>query len=336
MKLVDLAKTLQAELPPVVLILSDEDLLLQQAGDIVETAALGEGGASFNRDRFRAGEEGAAGALTVARTMPMLAARRFVHLQDTQEAPSAVLEALAGYAGNPSPSTVLLVTGQKWPRSSSPDWGRRAEAAIKKVGLVVRLKQKDVDPRRFAVDTARELGCALGSREARLLVELVGQDLGSLRRELEKVALYIGGSGPIATEVLEEVCSALAEQQVWALTDALLKGDASAALAASHRLLEDADSSHNPHVLLSMITWQVRQLLQLQSCLAAGRDPGSAGLRVPRFKLDGMTRALRRRPLAPARILRRLADANLDMNSHRAGDRRSFEGLVLRLVADAG
>jgi len=335
MSLANLAAVLKEGHPPIVLVLSDEDLLLQQAAAMVEQAALGPGAASFNRDRFRADEDGATEALTVARTVPMLAARRFVHLQGTHVAPRPVLEALAAYAASPSPSTVLLVTGARWPKSSAPDWGRRSEAAIKKTGKVFRLKQKDVDPRRFAIDTARELGCSLGSREARMLIERVGSDLGCLRRELEKVALYMGGSGPVREEVLIEVCSALGEQQVWALTDALLKGDAASALAACQRLLDDSDNSHNPHVLLSMISWQVRQLLQLQSCLAGGRDPAGAGLRVPRFKLDNMTRALRRRPLAPATILRRLADANLAMNSHRAGDRRSFEGLVLRLVSDA-
>ena len=53
---------------------------------------------------------------------------------------------------------------------------------------------------------------------------------------------------------------------------------------------------------------------------------------MPRWKLREAERTLQRSPLDVAGVLERLAVANQGMNSHRAGDRRVFEGLLLDLL----
>ncbi len=84
---------------------------------------------------------------------------------------------------------------------------------------------------------------------------------------------------------------------------------------------------------MAMITWQIRQLLTLQDALRSGRGASSAGVRMPRWKLQAAERALRAQPLNPVETLETLARANQLMNSHRAGTRRVFEGVLLELCA---
>ena len=309
-----------------------------EAAAKVVPVALGGGLAAFNHAVYSAGAEGAEQAFAVARTLPMMGPKRVVELRQLSEARPELLRALLDYCADPCPSAVVVAWGRKWPEAvrskgsdKKVDWGRRAENAARKVGTVLRFRSKDQDPLAFAFAEAEKLGVRLDRGAGRLLVELVGRDLGRLRLELAKMADFCGQPGARVTEeVVQEVCSVVAEAVIWDLTDAIVSGRTSAALATAHRLLEDGAPSH---YLMAMVSWQLRQLLQLQSASAQGVSPKEAGIKAPPRKLQALQRVLRQRRLRPDRVFAALSAANQAMNSHRAGDRRIFEGLVLELVS---
>lgn len=316
---------LKGPLKPIYLLLGDEELLVQQAEAKLTSVALDGVMAAFNHGTWRAADEGAQECLSVARTLPMMSPRRVIVLRDMHEAPPELLEALCAYAEDPSESTVLILAGRAWPKAKGTDFGRRTENRVKKTGTVLRFKAKDSKPEDFAMQTAASLGVSLRPNQARTLVDLVGKDLGRLQRELEKTALYLGGEGEVSDAALRDVCSLLAEAEIWDLTDAIVARDADKALATAHRLLE-AGKRGEAHRLVSMITWQMRQLLQMQ---AGGQ------VRMPGWKRSKMQASLSKHPIDPAALFSRMAQANQDMNGHRAGDRRILEGLLLDLVARA-
>jgi len=335
----DLENELAHGVAPIYVFLGDEELLVEKAAQRVVEQALVGGLAAFNHTVFAGAADDAVQALAVARTLPMMGPRRVVELRHVQETSRQVLEALLDYCQEPSPSSVLVVWGRKWPDASKPpgggkavDFGRRAENAAAKVGKVLRFRARDQDPHRFATEEAERLGVRLDRGAARILVELVGRDLGRLRQELRKAADYVGEPGAVIDEaVLQDVCSLLAEAQIWDLTDAIVRGRSREALATTHRLLEDGAA---PHYLLAMVSWQLRQLLQLQSAAALGMSPRDAGVRGNPRKLQALQQVLRQRRLRPERVFASLAQANEAMNSHRAGGRRVFEGLILALLAE--
>ena len=124
-------------------------------------------------------------------------------------------------------------------------------------------------------------------------------------------------------------CSLLAEAVIWDLTDAIASRDPDRALATAHRMLEGG-ARGEAHRLIGMVSWQLRRLLQLQDAMEHG---GSVSYNLPGWKRKKIEAALRSSPLDEAAIMARVARANQDMNSHRAGDRRVFEGLLLDLVS---
>jgi len=200
---------------------------------------------------------------------------------------------------------------------------------VKKVGTVKRFKRGDRKPVAFVTDRTREAGCEVRSGAARLLVQLVGGDLDQLGHEVDKLICYIGGDGQIVESDVESCSSLTASARVWDLTDALVQQNVDRALAASHRLLEDGEA---PHRLLAMVTWQVRQLLELQDSLRRGDPKPKSWARIPHFKYEAATRLLHKQPMASARMLGELCQANHLFNRSRAGDRRVFEALIMEMV----
>ena len=326
-----LEEQLRGTIPPVLVFVGDEALLVSRAEELASAAVLDGAIASFNSTIVRAVDERASESISVARTLPMMAERRLVVVRGVEEASTELLENLLEYVKSPSESTVMLLCGLRWPKpSGGVDRGKRIEGAVKKLGGVHRFRSKDQDPVAFAVHTASEMGCALSNRDARALVEMVGGDLGRLKLEVQKLSNWLGGEGTINEEALRAVCSMLSEVEVWGLTDAIVERDVNRALATTHRLLEAGEA---PHKMMAMISWQLRQLLQLQEVMRKGVDTRSAGIRMPARKLQRAKATLQRRPLSTWAVLEALSEANERMNSFRAGGRRVLEALVLKLVA---
>jgi DNA polymerase-3 subunit delta len=317
-------------LPPVALLLGDETVARRKAEQELVAAVFGDSPPSFNLATFSA-SDGAERAVEVARTVPMMAKRRVVIVREMEAAGVELLDELLVYAAKPNPSTVLILNGVKnAPASGGVDRGRRLEGAIKKCGLVQRFKTGERDPVRFAVSSAEEAGCKIDHGAARLLVELVGSDLARIQTEMDKVIAYSDGAERIGVDAVEAVCSLVAEAAIWDLTDAVVRRDADKALSVAHRMMDTGESVHR---LIAMIAWQMRQLITLQDCMNRRINPRDAGVRMPRHKLEAAENAIRRRPIHAAQMMNQIAAANGDLNRSRAGDRRVFEGLLLKLTA---
>lgn len=319
-----------AALAPIHLLVGDVGLLVREAEERLISEAFEGRSPGFNMASFSA-DSGGWSAMDMAKTPPMMARRRVVVIRELEKASAELLDALLAYAEKPVPSTVLVLVGEKLPAAvGGVDRGRRLENKLKADGGVRRFKSADQDPAAFAISRAAEAGCTLDRRAAALLVDRVGIDLGRLDAEVDKMAAFVGGKGTISADVVEQVTSLVAEAVIWALTDAVLARDADRGLAALHRLLEDGEPSHR---LLAMVSWQVRQLLELQDSMAHNAPEPASWARTPQAKKGAARQALQQRPLSPSRLLAALARTNREMNRSPAGDRRIFEGLIMELTA---
>lgn len=285
---------------------------------------------AFNHSRARATDERASDVLSAARTLPMMADLRVVVLRDLERGDEALMVPLLDYLADPSPSTLLILVAGPFGkvRKGEKAWGTRLLNASKKAGYVEKCSSGGVDRVRFIQEHAGSMGATIERRSAELLVDRVGDDLGRLAREVEKLAIYVGNA-PIGPDDLREVCSALAEEEVWELTTGIAQRDAEIALRALHRLLEDANE---PHYLLAMVVMQLRKVLravQMVEQRKSDRDIGRE-LRL-RFHEVKRVRALAGDTRPAADLMDRLVRANRHMNSHRAGPARVLEALVVEL-----
>ncbi len=316
------------EMHPVVVMLGDEVALVDDAVAELRSQAVPGAAAAFNAAVFRAGD-GVEGALSLARTQPMMSRYRFIDVRELENASAESMLALSEYIANPSPSAVFVMRGTKLGNTKA---ARALRKAAKDARVLRSFQSKNQRPEQLAIERARAGGCTLEMSAARRLVELTGKNTARLRMEVDKLVCAVGGEGAIGVRVVEDACSLVAEAVVWELTDAIVARDSSRALAACERLLGGGNTSRSTHQLLSMVAWQMRELLSLQEAIRSGTPPPGRWRRSPGDKLRAATATLRRRPIDPARVTRQLARANHALNRSRASDQFVFEGLVLEMT----
>lgn len=336
MSLKTLASQVRGDLAPLYVVLADAAPLRDRALKLVVDAALQRVQTpAFNHDRFRAADPGAEAAFVAARTLPVMSPLRLVEVRDLSEGSTAFFEALVAYVTDPSPDSVVVVAGSGFPKveKGGSNWSARVKAALKKGGRgqLVQIGDREIAPAAFASQVAKGLGKELGRREAKLLVDTLGQSLGQIEQEVRKLAVFVGEASTISAADVEQSTANLAEAVGWDLTAGLASRDAAQTLEALHRLQEGGD---DPRKLLGLISWQMRELARAARLVRAGASDGQVTKEV-RMRSDVLRRI--RPTLASgfpdaADLLRRLATANRYMNSHRADPGRILEGMVLEML----
>lgn len=336
MSLKTLAKQVQSELGPVYIVLAEAAPLRDRGMKLVVDAALAQVQTpAFNHDRFRASDPGAENAFTAARTLPVMSPKRLVEVRDLSEGPTAFYEALVAYIADPSPDTVVVMSGTGFPKveKGGSNWSARVKGAIKK-GAPVQLEalgDREIAPAAFATQVAKSVGKTLGRNEAKILVETLGGELGQIEQEVRKLAIFVGEADTIRADDIASATANLAEAVSWDLTAGLASRNRGLTLEALHRLQEGGD---DPRKLLGLVSWQMRDLLRASRMVQAGLsdDQITRQMRIRSDVLRRIRPTLRSGFPEAADLLRRLATANRYMNSHRANPGRILEGMVLEML----
>ncbi len=179
---------------------------------------------------------------------------------------------------------------------------------------------------------AERYGLSLQARAVAALSGLVGNQLGTLDSELQKLAAYANGQQVSEAEV-RELVSLARDPSVFAMADAVIEGRARDAVDLLHRLLAEGEP---PQRLLAMIARQYRMLLLAKELLERRvRAPEiSARLQVQGFVIQ---RLLQQAPLYTVDRLRRayrmLLDADLSVKRGIQNDEAALELLIFELAA---
>jgi len=232
-----------------------------------------------------------------------------VIVRDADAFVSAHRQKLESYVESPSPSSVLILMVLSW----RANW--KLSKLVSKVGQAIDCSAPDerTIPRRL-VEAAAQRGKKIARDAAELLVELVGADLAALDGEIEKLATYVGRTETITAEDVSSLVAATAAPAAFAMTDALVAGDAAAALKALDGMLARRGDEF---AALGRIAAHLRRALRCQHLTAAGRPPEEAlNPRMPYRAKNAFLAMLRRRDLRALEAdFRRLIRTDLTLKS---------------------
>ncbi len=329
-------------LSPVYLFVGDERLLRDRAIDAIRAAALGSGIAAFNEDKLTAGETTVDCIVSAARTVPMMAPKRFVFVRslerwDKQKADGdddpeddgggTPLDELHEYAKAPVDSTCLVLVATKL------DGRRRLVALARKQGFLVECNPLEPNETvEFVIDSCAERGHEIDRETAALVAELVGPELSPILDAVERLSLFVGGKNPVDDEAVRQCVTRVRAADTWAVVGAVQKRDVAAALAT---LKEAYDPRDRGLPMLGAIAWSIRQLAKYKCALDEGAGPGEAARRAAAFSpsraRELATRAKALRPRELERWLTVLAETDLALKGSKRAPDAVLEDMVTRL-----
>ncbi|OAT82318.1 DNA polymerase III subunit delta [Desulfotomaculum copahuensis] len=278
----DLLKNLErGEIAPVYLFYGEEGYLRAQGEMRFRQALQPAELADFNLDLLDGEVASGLEIVSRAETPPFMAARRLVVVRharfftgqgksksaaDGEDEPvnlSPGEQALLDYLKDPLPTTCLILnTGYP------VDKRRRLFKAVKNAGQVVEftpLTPRDIT--RWLSKQARQAGLAIEPEAAALLIERVGRSLFLLASEMEKLTAFAAGGKTISVEDVRRITVPRAEENIFAVVDAIGERRPARALDGIRELL--AAGQPGP-VIVAMIARQFRLLLQAIELREAG------------------------------------------------------------------
>lgn len=314
-------------LAPVYLVHGPEQLLREEALAAIVRVALDPALAEFNEDRFEAGQCRPEEVVGAAQMLPAMTARRLVVVRGVERFKAEALAPLAAYVADPSPTTCLVLEGEK------VDMRRTPFNTVKKVGQAVECKAPyDNQLVPWIAARARAMGRVISPEAAQFLANYTGANLSALAGEMEKAATY-AGNGPIDIEAVSETVGSGRVHTVFELTDALGDRRPAAALKALATLL---DAGEAPLRVQAIIVRHYRLLWRAHQARRMGGGDLARTLGVAPFLAKKLAaQAGRYGEGELAGCFRRFAQVDLDLKGGALSPRRALEDQVLALTRRA-
>jgi DNA polymerase-3 subunit delta len=303
--------------PPVYLLTGHEFLIEERLRSIREAAQadpLAEVGLDARAP--------VADMLAALETPSLLGGTRLVVIHDVESLDAHRTEALTAYLRSPSPHSLLVLVGG----------GRtRLAGAVRDVGEVVALEA----PRgRRLVGWIRQRGrgraLRLDDRAAWALIDSVGPELRDLDGALDQLQSAVGSQSHITAAEVRRVFPRLADERIYAFTDAVGDRRLQTAMEALRRLLEQGDE---PLVLFGALAAQVRRMLVARSVGDGGPRALRDALGLSEWRAERLVRqarSYREEELASAMSV--LAATDVDMKSGELPPEVALERALITIV----
>lgn len=238
---------------PIYAISGDDAYLRDESLKLIARRALGAEADDLTVSRFPGEQADLREVLDELRTLPFLAKCRVVIVDGADPFVSSHRKELEHYAEKPVSSGVLVLSVKSWPGNT------KLAKFVEKSGMAIDCKAPDerVLPGWLVQLAKQQSKAKLEDDAARLLVELVGPEVGLLASEVEKLAVYVGESGVIRREDVAKMVGAGRVETIWRTVDAATTGHPGEALADLDHLL---GSGEPPIKLLAGMTFSLQKV----------------------------------------------------------------------------
>jgi DNA polymerase-3 subunit delta len=311
---------------PLYFLHGEEVCLMEEAQKRIESLCLVPKTRDFNYDLFFGGETTADRIVDAAKTHPVMAPRRLVIVKDAHLLTSQQVKALTPYCERSSTSTCLVLMGD-----TLGPWKGCLPMLEKQGRVVLFAHPKGTTLNRYIAGRVARMGKAISPEAVDAVRQAVGNHLGEIYQELDKIVSYVGDRKEIGPGDVEAVISPVRTRSIFDLTRAMGMKDCSEALGALNQMLESGE----PYLrILTMIVRQFRLIWlakEMQSDGISEKEIGRA-LGVPGFLLQGLLAQSKNFTIKElADGYRRLSETDVALKSRSTSKRLVLESLVVSL-----
>jgi len=257
---------------PAYLLAGSEPLLRDDVLAAIEATVLEGAPRDFNLDRLEVGQVSPGRLEEALDNLPIMADRRLVILRETDGRGAkldanwgAVIEGWLSRVDDRTASVLVVVASKADKRSK---WVK----AFKDPAIFVECEapKKARELAGFLAEEARRQGVELDPQAASLLADRVGPQLLLLRQEIEKASLLAGPDEVVTRKHVEMTVSAVAEEPIWDLTDAIGQGQVAVAVDLLSRLITQGAA---PPAILGALASHFRRLVRVGHGESVGGPP---------------------------------------------------------------
>lgn len=238
----------------VYLFAGEEIFFKQEAIKRIEKVLLPEESKQFNYHRYLASDTPPETIIETLNTLPFLAEKRLVIVEDIDEWKEAEENVFLSYLDKPSGNSCALLTTKRL------DYKNPIYKKINQVGMVVEFKNlygKEITD--WIKERFKDGGKTISPEAIEILLELTGNNLFSLNSEIEKICLYKKDEGK---EIDQETILSLNTEgrvyQIKELNQTLFRNKLEQALKILNNLLIEGEQ---PLKILGAISHQIRQFI---------------------------------------------------------------------------
>lgn len=198
----------------------EEEYFIDKAVEYAEHHILNESEASFNLSVFYGKDASWPDVVNACSRYPMFAERQVVLLKEAQQMKD--VEKLESYIENPLSSTVFVVSYKE----KKLDARKKFTKLIKEKGVLLTTKKMyDRELPEWTQELLRSKGLTITPKGLALLVDHIGNDLGRIENEIDKLSLNLGKRTSIIEEDIEQYIGVSKDYNVFELQSALAKKD---------------------------------------------------------------------------------------------------------------
>ena len=304
------------------LLFGEEEFLKQSYKKRLRQAVAGDD--TMNYNYFEGKGLDVQELISLANTMPFFSDRRLILVEDSgcfKAASDELMEALPDI-----PDTTCMVFVE-----SAVDKRNRLYKKVKELGSAVELKRQSAS--QLAVWAGRILaqnGRRITSSDMNLFLERTGDDMETIRTELEKLISYTMGQEIVAREDIEAVTTVQVTNKIFDMVAAIVAGKTKIAMDRYEDLLTLKEP---PMRILFLIARQFNQILLVKEMMASGNDKSAIAskLKIPPFaaaKLMPQARNFTKEQLAGC--VEACVETEEAVKTGRLGERLAVELLIMR------
>lgn len=234
---------------PIYVLAGEDALRIEGVVDRIKRDALGEGAVAFNFHSLAGDQVDIGRVLQQALSLPMFAGRQVILVKQADRllADATAQERFEQYARRPVPETILILSAAKVDKRKK--WVKVCQEAGYLFDFTPPVGEALVQ---WVLKAAQRENLPLGQEEARILCDLVGSDLMSLKSEIDKLALLAEDRGRMPErEEIRRIIMDQAELQGYEITAQLEPGRAGEVLRTWFRLAEWGKSAYEISPLLT-------------------------------------------------------------------------------------
>ncbi|MFD1705467.1 DNA polymerase III subunit delta [Siminovitchia sediminis] len=257
---------------PIYLLYGTETFLINEVKQQLMTNVLTEQDAEFNYSVYDLEETPVELAIEDAETYPFTGEKKLLILHNPvfltavkqKEKVEHHLKRLEEYMENPAPYTVVVFIADY----AKLDERKKITKLFKKHAVMLEAKPlNEQQLKKWIQDRAGLNDVTIDGSAVESLLFMAGSDLMILNEELMKLSLYAGKKGRITEETVRHLISRSLEQNVFALTENIMKRNMDETLRIFRDLMKQ---NEEPIKILSLIAGQFRLIYQVKELTARG------------------------------------------------------------------